>query len=482
MSPRVTLILALLVAAVGAGVWFLEIEGADERAQAEATAKQIFPDTKPEELTAVVLRTSDEREVRLEREGGWRLVSPIEFPASATAADALATAVADLQTEAIYDDPEPLENYGLGGEATVRGYRGDEELALVIGDATPTGSNTYVAIPGDPRVFTVATYRTNALRKSLDELREPQVLAFDREAVRGVEVAWQGGGVQAVKDGNAWRLQKPIEGAADAGTLEGLLADLRFLRAEGYVDEPDEETRQAVAEPSLRIELRGEGESVLAELRVAAGGDGSSRVVQGRDGHLYRLASDRLDDLPRTTVAFRFKELSTFAVGDVGGFDLLFQDGEGSVAIEATPTEEGGWQSEPEILAPGKASRILSELSSLEAVDIAADSMGPGELAGVGLSPAHTTLRVYGRAEDGGRGEPLAEVSLGRHQEGRGIAAQRAGDPVVYWLAEDLVEHLPLGLDVFRKRFLAEEAEAGDDSTGLADAPEDAGGGEAPEE
>ncbi|MBW2394999.1 MAG: DUF4340 domain-containing protein [Deltaproteobacteria bacterium] len=455
MSPKSTLLMAIVVAVLGAFIWFWEVEGADERAAAEQTEKEIFADLKAEEVTSLWLKTTDDQAVRLERTAeGWALREPLEFPADGTAADALADAVADLVTDKVFDDPEPLENYGLAGEPDVRAAAGEGEVALTLGDSIPTGGNSYVKAEGDARVFTVPTYRLGAMRKSLSDLRDSRVLDFDRDAVRDVEVTWVGGGVALAKEGEVWRLRKPLDAEANESAISGLLSDLRFLRAEGYVDEPDEAQAAAFESPAYGVILRGEGDAILADLQVASAANGSNRVAKGRDGYLYEIAESRLDNLPRTVVAYRFKELSRFEVNDAARFELRFRDAGEDLTIQARQTEQGAWETEPEALAPGKASRLLSELSGLEALDIAAESMGENELAALGLSPPSATLRVFSEGEGS---EPLAELHLGRIEAGRGIAAQRPEDPIVYWLDGALAEHLPVSLEAWRNRFMAKE-------------------------
>lgn len=458
MSPRVTLILAIVVAALGVFVWLYEVEGADKRADAEQTAKQIFPELEAADLTELTLRTSDDQTVHLARgEEGWRLTAPLDVPADAAAANGAAAALADLVTESVYEDPEALENYGLAGEPTVTGKVGDQSFALLLGDRTPTRSNTYVAQPGDPRVYTVASYRTYALKKSLDDLRDARILSFDRAAVTGIEVTWQGSGVKLAKGETGWRLREPLDAPADQGTLEGLLSDLGFLRAEAYRDTPDEETTAALDTPAYRVVLRGEGDEPLAELAVAAAGDSQRRAVRGREGLVYEIAESRFGDFPRTLVAFRFKELTRFSSADANRFELSFQDGDETLTVTGTKDDKGTWTGSPEALVPGKARRLISELSSLEAQGIAAEAMGADELAGLGLAPPNALLRVRVAGEEGAEDTVLAELRLGRLEVGRGIAAQRPDDPIVYWLEEGLAEHLPVSLEAFRNRFVAEE-------------------------
>ena len=454
MSPRTTLALAVLVAALGAFVWFYEVEGAGERADAERTAREVFPELGVEDLTRIALRTPSDQEVVLEkREGAWRLMAPLDVPADAGAAGAAATAVADLVTEAVYDEPEALANYGLEGEATVEASAGEASYALVVGDATPTGGKTYVARPGEPEVYTVETYRVAALRKELDDLRDPRILDFDRDAVQEVEVRWPGGGVAATRGEAGWQLTEPLAAPADAGTIEGLLSDLSFLQAEAYRDDPEEE----VAESSYRVVLR-DREAVLADLRVAPHADGERRVVQGREDLVYEIAEARVADFPQTAVAFRFKEVSSFTASEARGFELDFA-GEEPFTLRGTRAADGTWTTAPAPFAPGKAARLVSEASGLEAIDIAAETMGETELAGIGLAPPRVTVRVFAEGE-GEEAPLLGELFLGRLEAGRGIAAQRPDDPVVYWLDESLAEHLPVSAEAFRNRFQAEEEPA----------------------
>jgi hypothetical protein len=64
VKPRNTLLLALVVAALGAFVWFYEIEGGAEREKREAASKQLFPDVTAEQIQSIELRTDEGTNVR----------------------------------------------------------------------------------------------------------------------------------------------------------------------------------------------------------------------------------------------------------------------------------------------------------------------------------------------------------------------------------------------------------------------------------
>ncbi|HME69839.1 MAG TPA: hypothetical protein VKM54_08220, partial [Myxococcota bacterium] len=59
MSPRVTLLLFLLAASLGAFVYLYEIRGADQRKEAEAKAKRLFPGVEVSDIDGIFLTTTE---------------------------------------------------------------------------------------------------------------------------------------------------------------------------------------------------------------------------------------------------------------------------------------------------------------------------------------------------------------------------------------------------------------------------------------
>jgi hypothetical protein len=459
VKPKSTLLLALVVAAVGAFVWFYEIEGGAERAKQEEAAKRVFGDLSAEQIESIELRTSDGQNARLERAGdaGWKLVAPLATPADRFAADGMASTLAELTPEATFETPEPLENYGLAVEPQLRFRAGGRDYALRLGKATSVGGNVYVTDAEGKRVFALASWRKNALDKTLAQLRDARVLDFDRARVTGLRLESADGRVALARVEEGWRIAEPVDARADTDAVEGLLSDLQYLRADEFVDAPEGDAPLGLDAPWLRAELAFEsGEPT----RLAVGGErGERRVVRGTAGRTFEIAKSRLESLPRTLAAFRWKQLSSFTSADAASFELRFaQPGEELVTITGTKSEEG-WSTKPDTMAPGKASLLLSELSSLRAEDVLADAMGDAERAALGLAPARVTLVVRGAANEGhADGAVLAEVSLGEPQGDGRLPAQRAGDPTVYLLAGGVREQLPTSLPAWREHFRATEA------------------------
>jgi hypothetical protein len=459
MKPRNTLILALVVAALGAFVWFYEIQGAEKRSEEESASKRIFHDLKADAIEWIELRTDDGQNARLERaEAGWKLIAPLAFPADRFAADGVASTLAELTAEASFDTPEPLENYGLAGEPSVRFGGGGKSFALRIGNTTPVGGNVYVTDADAKKVHAIASWRSNALKKTVKQLRDARVLDFDRGKVNRLVIESADGRVVLAKGDAGWRLAEPVDAKADAEAVDGLVSDLQYLRADEFVDAPPPEAELGLAAPWLRIELGLEGEA--APLAVTVGAErGDKRIVRGAGEPIFEIATSRLESLPRKLSAYRFKELSRFATDAAASFELRFQPQEGEPLAITGRKEGDGWTTAPEAMQPGRASRLVSELSELRAEDVMADALGDAERAALGLAPPRATLRVLGKPVEGHpEGPVLAEVLLGDLDPERGIPAMRGGEPTVYWLRAAASEQIPIGLAAWRESFQAKEA------------------------
>ncbi|MBW2235987.1 MAG: DUF4340 domain-containing protein [Deltaproteobacteria bacterium] len=246
MQPRTTAILALVAVLLGAFVWFYQVQGADRRTEAEASAKRLFPQVEPDDVTAIEFTTQDGQEARLERgEAGWALARPLAFPGDETTVSGLASGLAQLSSEGALEEAQALDVYGLGeGAAEVRFEAGGQAHSVRFGRKTPVGYNTYVTVDDAGTVYTVPSHRASAFERPLLDLRERRVLRFDRNSVEAIDLRWPGGSVVLEKRDDAWILTAPLETPADRETVEDLLADVSFLRAEGFVDEPDAEAEQ----------------------------------------------------------------------------------------------------------------------------------------------------------------------------------------------------------------------------------------------
>jgi hypothetical protein len=473
VNPKSTGILFLVAAALGAFVWFYEIGGEEERRAAEEAQQRVVVGIAADDVEMIALTTADGTAVAVERgESGWRLTQPLAYPADPFVLDAMAAAIAEMGGGAALDEPQALAVYGLDApEREVRFSAGGEERALRIGDKTPLGANSYVTVVGSDAVVTVPSVGVTAFEKTLDDIREKKLLDFDQDAVRHIAVNWPDGGVvlqRSESGGRRWHVVQPVAGPADDETIARLLSTLAFLRADGFVDEPPSDEAAGLERPAFSVRLTGgaaaddgadEPSPFEATLAIGSLAVDGARLVRGAQPGLYRLNEDRIEELHTTVVAYRDKELARFAPLDAQRVEIGFSAEGNSVALTAT-RGDAGWSSEPESFGAGKIEAMITALADLRAVDIAADAMGEGELAGVGLAPANATFEVYGAApEEGGDAPVLAVVRLGATRGSDGVLARRAKDDTVFVLGLEESEFLPISHEAFGNHFRSQEVE-----------------------
>jgi hypothetical protein len=376
----------------------------------------------------------------------------------------------------------------------VRFGAGGAEHALRIGKATPIGSNVYARTGASPDVHMIASHRATAFTRSLTDLRDKQILAFDPTAIAEVEASWPGGRVVVAREpapaepakpegeappvppdaGGDWRMTVPLAARADSDEIDDLLSTLSFLRADAFVDAPTAKQLAQLERPDFELRLANR-DPAQPPLSVAIGRpEGEHRLVRAAGDVLYQIAATRIADFPRTVTAYRERHLAQFPATDAQQVDFFFSvPGGDPVAIRAERSGDAGWTSSPEPFAAGKLASVVSELSRLEAADIVAESVGERELEKLGLSPPNTIITVLGaappdaakeKAEGGGEKKAdaeqppppaaprLAEVHLGNVTP-EGVVAQAGGDPIVYRLDPDTAEQLPVNLEAFQSRF-----------------------------
>lgn len=469
MQPRTTAILLALAAALGAFVYFYEIGGELERREALEREGRLFPGLDEAEIQVITLASREGGELRLERVAeGWRIREPLDFPADRAQTDALASSLASLSSDGAFAEPAGLSEYGLTGDLASRvGFEaGGSRYELALGDETPQAGQRYLELEGG--VHRVPSFEVSAFDKSLDDFRDRKILDFDTASILQVDLGWPGGGLLLTRNpeeeknaGSGWRIVTPVDARADERAVEALLSDLSFLRAEGFVDEPDSDDLEGFMAPALWLTLSA-GESMPPSSLAVSGEElEGQRLVRTKGPGLYSISAERFDALPRELFAYRHKRLSHFPAFEADQLEFYFDNPAGDPVVITARREASGWSSIPEAMDSEDIQRALSELSNLEASAIIAESVGEAELAALGLAPPRAILTVFSEREGDDGADAAAEASLVKLAELRvgaldaekGLLAQVAGDPVLYRIPVEATEFLPASLEAFRNRF-----------------------------
>jgi hypothetical protein len=456
MNPRSTGILFLLAVLIGAFIYLYEIRGGEEEQANVSRQKRLFPDLEGDDIELISLLSSDGQRVVAERRGdGWALTAPVEFAADDVALEAIAGQLAQLEVEGRLDAAPRLSDFGLDDLASAVRFRTDEtEHVLLIGRRTPVGSNIYIKLQSNPGVAFVASWRIHALGKSTAELRDRRLLVFDHVSTSELDVSWPEGHVALEKRAGEWWITEPVDEVADQETVETLLSDLAFLRADAFLDVVSDEAMRALDRPRLGIAIRGGsagGSRFELELKLGAELDGQL-VARGMGPSLQLVSPQRLEDFPRELIAYRFKQLARFEVSDARRFELAFHpedSGAGPTVRIEGQLVNGRWVTTPISMDAAKVRALMAELARLEATQIIAEAAGEAEREALGLEPPRVAIRVFDAQQ-----APLGEVAFGVVRDDRGWLAQRVGAAAIYLLDPQLKGQIPESLEALEADFI----------------------------
>ncbi len=466
MRPRSLLILFLVVAALGAFVWFFErdLPSTDERAE-QAKKVLVF---EPEEVTGLTIERGGEV-VRFERpaavapederedgqtaaeEGAsadaasWRIAEPLEARADEDSIAGVLERLSDLEKERTLEEFVP-EDAGLASPGTsVRVRTADDEWTLKVGEQIPASSNVLVTVEGRTEAYVVAGGFRDDLDKKPGEWRSKDAFPFDRSEISRLRLLGAGGEDEIVleKSGDDFRVVAPYSDEADQDQVTDLLDELTGLTIEAFLDQPGPLTDLGLepAEATVRATL-GSGEDVEVRLGAARDEDAGKRFAL-TGGQVFETETDLAGLVLTAGDDWRSTDWTGLEVYEIDSFTLR-QDGVG-LTLERS---DGDWLRGEDKIAYTTASDVLYAVADTEAERI--------------VDAGSVTL-----------GEPMMEIELGAKEgaeslrlypESDGVyPAVREGRSAVLMLSRESVDELRRKIDAVRD---AEPVPAPEDTGG----------------
>jgi hypothetical protein len=325
VKPRVVLILAALVAALAAFIWFVErdLPSSEERLE---RGRKVLP-VETDEVTAVVLEWGGET-VRLERlpgpdsegtgagdgdEGGgelgasfdWRLTAPLAGRADRALVESLLAALTGLEKGRTLEDAERSE-VGLEpprGRVTL--VSADGERTLEVGAEVPASGNVLVALVGEPEVWVTPRSFTAQLEREPGEWRSREILAVTQDRISRLRL-WRAGAEAPVvlvrREGGRFHLEEPFADLAAPERVEQALSDLVTLRAQRFLDGGQggtpEPAELGLEPPRALVEIEVEGgEAIRVELGAPVdpgAGAGPDPGAEAPGGAIYARVGGQL--------------------------------------------------------------------------------------------------------------------------------------------------------------------------------------------
>jgi hypothetical protein len=244
-----------------------------------------------------------EIEVRKRKEGKetrWQMLSPIKVPADTWRVDDILWALDGAQAEGFIDKPTNLADYGLDKpQLELRLWeKGRKEPKVVWLSAK--GNATYLRTSEGDTVYRVRVSLLNDLKKSPDDLRDLQVVKFNRDDAEEIVLRWDKKRVRLVKRGERnWELTEPKRQSANWTTVGSILFELESMRADKWVAEKPR-PEHGLDKPQLTAEIKLKGNrTITVKFGKLAGQDSVFVSSDYSANQVYRKAKFVLDNLKR---------------------------------------------------------------------------------------------------------------------------------------------------------------------------------------
>lgn len=480
MRPRTLLILALVVAALAAFIFWIERDLPSTERRAEL-AKRVVP-VEAEEVTALVIERRGER-VRLEREekagagdegdaadaadlgpGRWRLAEPLAARADGEAVDRLVRDLAALEREREVEGTERSEVGLEVPRARLTLETASATHTLEVGAEVPAGSSVVVAVDGGETLFVVPDRFWAEVDKEAGAWRDRSLFVSTRDEIQRVAVERPGAQrLLLARRGESFWIESPATDRADAEAVDGLLREITSARAARFVDEQEPDVAAMGLEtPSAVVEVVVDGREEPWRLELGAPVDetGDRRFARV-DGQLVELGGALATTLERDPGSWHSLALTDLQAYQID--EARVTDETGVLELER---QTGDWLRDGETIPYTVASDLLYAVGDAKGSAV----ISPDEAASLALHPetAELTIELSGSERE-------ATLRLWPAVEGR-VPAGSDDRQWRVWLPEEAAASIRDKLAAVR----AAEPEAAADSD--ADAAADAAAGAPPEE
>jgi uncharacterized protein DUF4340 len=427
MKPARLLIAVAVLAALSGAVWYSnKQEKAKEGKPAADAPPKVFTLKEDEVKQIDIKRKEGEKltSVIFNDKGKWMLTAPVSLPAESTQVASITSTAANLTADRVVDtNVADLASYGLAQPAMELDIttKDGKTQKLLFGENTPVGSNMYVKLDGDPRLFAIAAYNKATFDKPANDMRDKHLLEFTGGKIAKLEVTAKKQTIEFNKISDTdWQISKPRPMRADSFVVDDVVTKLKNSIMDTSVKEEDLK-KAAAAFPSAPL---------FAAVKIT-----DSAATQSIEIHKlkddYYVKSSALKDIAKVSkeIAEGFdKALDDFRNKKV--FEFGFND---PTKIEITDTgktftyEKNGekWVSGGKTMDSTGVQSLIDKLRDLAAV----------KFPETGFASPTVTLTVVSSA---GKKTEKVEISIA----GGGIIARRADEPNLYELDANIVKDL----------------------------------------
>ena len=369
MNFRTTVIVGILLALLGAYVYFFEIKGAEKKKEQEEKSKTLL-EIKKEDVASLKLQSAAQTiELRPSGKDAWEIAAPLKARADDSTVGRILEGLAKVQYKDVVEEkPADLSQFGLDHPATsiTVSLKAGGGKSIYFGGKNPVANVYYCRIDKDPRVYTVESTVADSAATTLFDLRDKKLTDITADKIESFSLRTPKLQLQFKKESGVWNMIQPVASPAADSEISSFLSSLEYLRATSFEDQPSPDLKTyGLAEPSAIVELTlGKG----LHQKISFGSKAASDIYCMVEGNpVVAKVNDAFSaEFDKPVESWREKKLLVFNRFDVeefraksGGKEYVFKKG-----------KEEKWRQESPAKGEAPEDKIQGILEKLENAEI----------------------------------------------------------------------------------------------------------------
>ena len=266
MSFRKTLILILVLAAVGAYVFLYEMPTVEKNKETESVQKEIMP-LQWDELDRIEVRRPAGILTLEKQEDSWKMTQPVDDVADSYPVTSLANAVRFGTVEKrLTETDKPLSDYGLENPRIIASFlAAGATKTLEVGNHYPIGGSLFVKLADSTDVLIVSDSLYESLNQEASQIREHGLFRKSEGTVVRLKIEGANQTLELekrpieAKDDQGdweWRILSPFEALGDEKAVDDLVRKARDLTATAFLPpESADDPALGFSRPSVVVTL-----------------------------------------------------------------------------------------------------------------------------------------------------------------------------------------------------------------------------------
>jgi hypothetical protein len=265
-------------------------------------------------VSKIQLRTQGE-EILVARNkqdaSNWALKKPIETDADSATINSLLFDLKGAQVvEFVKTSLKSPELFGLDKPSQVLTvYMGDDKTwTLELGNKSRDEKHFFASIAGESTVFTIATDTTDKLFRSLHDLKNKQLLSFNKDEVEKILIQYTDQTFELQRQNKDWELTQPEKIKNVKGFIgNDILWSLNNLEYESIVDPPVGDEKSGLDQPTVSVTVWKKKDQKIGRVAVGKQVEDNAEYYARTEGtpDLYRIKGRFLESLPKDLQKFK---------------------------------------------------------------------------------------------------------------------------------------------------------------------------------